>query len=194
MIAHVAGALDYIKDNQIIIDVSGIGYGILVSDSVIKQIPSVGGFLKVFTHQHVREDELSLFGFSTVEEKEIFLTLIGVSGIGGKTALAIISAIDRDKLVNAIMTNDLVTLTSLPGIGKKTAERLVVELKDKLSLFSVTISPVTVTTENTRDAMEALKQLGYNVREVSKALANIESEISTEANTEEIIKKALRFL
>ncbi|MFH1428215.1 MAG: Holliday junction branch migration protein RuvA [Candidatus Margulisiibacteriota bacterium] len=194
MIAHVAGVLEDTRNNQVIIDVNGIGYEILVSANVLKQLPPTGEFLKVYTYQLVREDELSLFGFQSSEEKEIFQTLLSVSGIGGKTALNILSSIDKDRLVNAILTGDLVTLTSLPGIGKKSAERMVLELKDKMGTTLNITSPVRITTQNTKDTIDALGQLGYNSREISRALTTIEADIKPDTKVEEIIKNALKYL
>lgn len=194
MIAHIAGVFEDLNNNKIVVDVNGIGYEILVSASVLGQLPPQGEFLKVYTHQHVREDDLSLFGFSSTEEKELFQILITVSGIGSKTALAIISAIDRNRLTNAIITSDIATLSSLPGIGKKTAERLALELKDKLGSISTTIGPIQAANKNTKDAIDALQQLGYNSREISKALTAIESDITPDSEVEVLIKKALKYL
>ena len=194
MIAHIAGVLEDINHNKIIIDVGGIGYEILVSSSVLNQLPPHGEFLKVYTYQLVREDELSLFGFSSTEEKELFQTLITVSGIGSKTGLAIISAIERNRLINAIITSDILTLSSLPGIGKKTAERLALELKDKLGSVSINIGPTQATNKNTKDAIEALQQLGYNSREIAKALIAIETDIDPNTEVGILIKKALKYL
>ncbi|MFA5927707.1 MAG: Holliday junction branch migration protein RuvA [Candidatus Margulisiibacteriota bacterium] len=194
MIAHVAGILDSTQNNQLVIDVNGVGYEVLVSSNVLSNMPPKGEFIKVFTYQMVREDDLKLFGFFSLEEKEIFTSLLSVSGIGGKTALSIISAIDKNRLINALVTGDITTLTSLPGIGKKTAERLVVELKDKLGAGSTVNLTQMATSQNTQDAISALQKLGYNSREISKALTSIEAEIKTESKIEDIIKLALKYL
>ena len=190
MIAHIAGILDNINKNKIVIDVNGVGYEILVTENVLSTLPSEGSFIKVFVYQQVREDDLTLFGFKNTEEKEIFQTLISVSGVGAKIALSILSSIDKDKLVNAIVTKDMFVLTHLPGIGKKTAERLVVELKDKLADNTSTAIKTQSKSKDTTDAIQALQQLGYNFKEISGVIAKIEAN-NNNLKTEEIIKMAL---
>jgi len=190
MIAHIAGILDNINKNKIVIDVNGVGYEILVTENVLSTLPSEGSFIRVFVYQQVREDDLTLFGFKNTEEKEIFQTLISVSGVGAKIALSILSSIDKDKLVNAIVTKDMFVLTHLPGIGKKTAERLVVELKDKLADNTSTAIKTQSKSKDTTDAIQALQQLGYNFKEISGVIAKIEAN-NNNLKTEEIIKMAL---
>jgi len=194
MIAHIAGILESTEQNNIIVDVNGVGYEITATANVLTSLPREGEFVKVYTYHQVREDGVALYGFASRAEKDIFESLISVSGIGAKIAMGIIASIEKERLVNAIMTNDLVTLTALPGIGKKTAERLILELKDKIGKLSPISLTVTATAQNTRDAISALTQLGYNSREVAKVMAQIEAEITPELSVEAIIKKALKSL
>ncbi len=131
MIALVRGTLAYKSSNHVIIDVGGVGYRLFISLSTFYSLPETGE-VSLFTHTHVREDALLLYGFMSLEEKDLFVILIGISGIGPKVAINILSHIPAGDLKRAIATGDIKRLTGLPGIGKKTAERLVLELKDKI--------------------------------------------------------------
>src|SRR5437773_6078420 len=149
MIAHLRGKLISRHPNQVIVETMGVGYDVTISVPTFSELPSLGSDVSLHIHTHVREDQIALYGFLRPEEKELFEKLITVSGIGPKLAITILSGMPADEMVNAIRGNDLARLTKIPGIGKKTAERMVLELRDKLPSEGIsaaapvaTISPV----------------------------------------------------
>lgn len=195
MIAYVKGTLETKRTGYIVIDVGGIGYKIYMSDTSMDKLGNVGEIVKVHTHYRVREDDISLFGFITVEELRMFELLIGVSGIGAKTALAMLAVIEPSNFALAVISNDIATLTKIPGIGAKSAQRIVLELKDKLKTeqaiakdTNVEIKTAILKDDKMDEAISALQVLGYKKSEIEKVLNNIETE---NLRVEEIIKQAL---
>ena len=167
MIAHIRGRLLSKTPNQAIVECAGIGYDVTISVTTFSALPNEGADVALHIHTHVREDQLALFGFSETQEKRLFEKLLTISGIGPKLAITVLSGIDASRLVTAIRSGDHATLTRIPGIGKKTAERVVLELKDKLDDLAVSI-PTTaggshqgVAGQAGDDALSALVNLGY---------------------------------
>jgi Holliday junction DNA helicase RuvA len=164
MIAHLRGRLLSKTPNQAIVECAGVGYDVTISVATFSALPSEGAEAALHIHTHVREDQIALFGFSETQEKRLFEKLLTISGIGPKLAITVLSGIDSSRLVTAIRSGDHATLTHIPGIGKKTAERVVLELKDKLDDLAVAIP---TTTEGPHhgpagdDALSALVNLGY---------------------------------
>ena len=164
MIAHLRGRLLTKTPNQAIVDCNGVGYEVTISVATFSALPSEGAEVALHIHTHVREDQLALFGFSETQEKRLFEKLLTISGIGPKLAITVLSGIDATRLVNAIRSGDHATLTRIPGIGKKTAERVVLELKDKLDDLAITIPTTTGVPHHGAagdDALSALVNLGY---------------------------------
>ncbi len=196
MFAYIKGSLEEKASNFVVIDVSGIGYKIFMSDSAIQKIGEIGEIVKVHTHYYVREDNISLYGFLSNDELKMFELLLQVSGIGAKSAIIMLSNITPSNFVLAVITNDVSKLTKIPGIGAKTAQRIILELKDKLKTESAASK-----TEETRSVLEksevideaisALQILGYNKKEIEKALEKIDK---TNITVEELIKKGLTIL
>ena len=180
MISHLRGRLLEKHPNRVIVDVNGVGYDVHVPLSTFYEMAEPGAEIALRIHTHVREDALVLYGFATVLELQIFERLISVSGIGPKLALAVLSGIEPNELVSAIRTANVARLTGIPGIGKKTAERIGLELKDKMASFlpaEVAASPAAATSETLRtDVLSALMNLGYHrplaERAVDAALKN----------------------
>src|SRR5689334_19752024 len=138
MIAHLRGRLIAKHPNQAIVEAGGVGYDVTISVPTFSDLPAAGAEVSLFVHTHVREDALALFGFLRAAEKQLFEKLISVSGIGPKLAITILSGMETNAMVAAIRGNDIAKLTRIPGIGKKTAERMVLELRDKLQAFGET--------------------------------------------------------
>jgi len=199
MITHIQGIVSEKSPTRVVVDVNGIGYEILIPISSYDKIGAIGDTVKVLTYQHVREDILQLFGFSTQEEREMFLQLISISGIGPKSGLGIISSISVKDLKHAIANENLPLLTAVPGIGKKTAQRIVVELKDKIAKMGLTSDAgskfVTSGSSQTADeAMMALISLGYHKSIAEKAIIRALQENSNPSvSLQELIKAALRY-
>ena len=196
LISHIKGIIEYMDDGLIIVDVNGIGYKIAISPSTMGKLPSVGKEVKIFTYLQVKEDGMSLYGFGSREELNMFERLISVSGIGPKGASGILSAISPSDLCLAIIAEDIKTLSSIPGIGKKTAQRMVLELKDKINTLEAIggseDQTIGLHQSNTlEEATEALVALGYPRVEAVKAVQSIFAE---GMNVEEIIKNALKKL
>ena len=198
MIAYVSGKLAEKKPTEAVIDVQGLGYAVLIPTSTYEKLPSQGENAKLFTYQHVREDALLLFGFATRPERTVFEIMLGVSGIGPKLALAALSAMRPAELRDKIVDGDTAFLTKIPGVGKKVAERMVVELRDKMMKVDglgggATLSPDMNQRNTARaDALAALEALGLsraaaerNLRKVLRADPGIQS-------AEDLIRLALR--
>src|SRR6478752_1105223 len=161
MIAHLRGKLLAKHPNQAVVETGGVGYDVTISVPTFSELPGVGGEVALHIHTHVREDALALYGFLRSSEKRLFEKLITVSGIGPKLAITILSGMAADEMVNAIRGNDIARLTRIPGIGKKTAERMVLELRDKLATEGVAESPVTPALSAVEeDVLSALTNLG----------------------------------
>ena len=199
MIALIRGSLSYKSIDHVIIDVGGVGYRLFIPLSTFYSLPE-NGEVSLYTHTHVREDALLLYGFLSLEEKDLFVILIGISGIGPKLAVNILSHIPVAELKNAIATGDIKRLSGLPGIGKKTAERLVLELKDKVgSAFSTEAakagapSPAGSSSGDLlNDVISALVNLGYKENQARKVLENME--LAPDISMEETLKGALKVL
>ena len=196
MISYIKGELADVFDGGIVVEANGIGYGIFISGRVANLLPPMGSEVKIHTYLNVREDAMQLFGFLTRDDLEIFRLLIGVNGIGPKGALGILSALSADELRFAVIAGDVKAITKAPGIGKKTAERLLIELKDKLSAEEFLERSVSVGgewTENETDvqkeAVQALVALGYSSTESMQAVKKTGLQ---NASVEEILKQALK--
>jgi len=175
MIAHLRGKLISRRPNQVIVEAGGVGYDVNVSVPAFSELPSLGSEVALHIHTHVREDQISLYGFLRPEEKELFEKLITVSGIGPKLAITILSGMPAENMVNAIRGNDLTRLTKIPGIGRKTAERMVLELRDKLPAgMAVDQVPVVPSLSATQeDVLSALVNLGYQQPVAEKAMERL---------------------
>ena len=197
MIAFVGGILELKLNGYIVIDVGGVGYKIFMSESAIENIGEVGNKVKVYTHQRVREDDISLYGFLTMEELNMFELLISVSGVGAKSALSILANIEPSSFALAVITNDTSKLVKIPGVGAKSAARIVLELKDKLKnqdivdKNKVEVKKVNINQENLDEAISALQVMGYNRKDIEKAFERIEL---TNLSLEEMIKQGLKYL
>jgi Holliday junction DNA helicase RuvA len=190
MIGFLTGTVAGRTAEGCFLDVGGVGYRLACSASTLSALPPDGGTIRLWTHTHVREDALSLFGFASESEQQMFEALLGVSGVGPKVALQVCSAFAPDAFRRTLATDDAAAVAAVPGIGKKTAQRILLELKEKLS------SPDLPVTGAGRDmlvlARSALENLGYSPGEVRAALGEIEA--SEEDEVQEVIKSALRVL
>jgi len=173
MIAHLRGKLLAKHPNQAIVETGGVGYDITISVPTFSDLPATGGDVALHIHTHVREDSIALYGFLRTAEKQLFEKLISVSGIGPKLAITILSGMAADEMVGAIRGNDVARLTRIPGIGRKTAERLVLELRDKLPAAGAgEVPPAPVMTAVEEDVLSALMNLGYQRAAAEKAVAS----------------------
>ncbi len=174
MIAHLRGKLLAKHPNQAIVETAGVGYDVTISVPTFSDLPTIGGDVALHIHTHVREDMIALYGFMRSAEKKLFEKLITVSGIGPKLAITILSGMAADEMVNALRGNDIARLTRIPGIGKKTAERMVLELRDKLppeTHGEITTAPTLSPAEE--DVLSALVNLGYQRAAAEKILSSI---------------------
>ena len=196
MFAYIKGSLEQKSINYVVIDVGGIGYKIFMATKAIETLGEIGKVVKVHTHYYVREDNISLYGFNTNEELRMFELLLQVSGIGAKSAIAMLSEISPSSFALAVISDDISQLVKIPGIGKKTAARIVLELKDKLkteeAITKTEEVKLSITNEEeTSEAIAALQVLGYTKREIEKALENVDTK---NLQLEEIIKQGLKNL
>ena len=193
MIGSLIGLIKEKTPSSILLEVNGIGYEIAVPLSTSFQLPNVGESAYLLTHLVVREDQHSLYGFATDEERKLFRALIKISGVGAKLAITILSGTNVNGFIQSVVNEDIDALVHLPGIGKKTAERLVVEMKDKVSEISSDENSFSQNTENSAvaEAMNALVNLGYKTKDAKTILDKIESEGLT---VEELIRQALKSL
>jgi Holliday junction DNA helicase RuvA len=173
MIAHLRGKLISKHPNQAVVEAAGVGYEVNISIPTFSALPALGSEVALFIHTHVREDALALFGFLRADEKQLFERLISVSGIGPKLAITILSGMAADAAVAAIKGNNIDTLTRIPGIGKKTAERMVLELRDKLEAFT-TPAAASAASPLDEDVLSALVNLGYQRPLAERVLARLE--------------------
>jgi holliday junction DNA helicase RuvA len=173
MIAHLRGRLFAKSPNQAIVEAGGVGYDVIISIPTFSELPAEGAEVSLHIHTHVREDALALFGFLRAEEKKLFEKLIGVSGIGPKLAITILSGMEATEMVSAIRGNDVGRLVRIPGIGKKTAERMVLELRDKLADFGVAAAATGAASPVENDVLSALVNLGYQQAAAERAIATI---------------------
>lgn len=195
MIGRLRGTLLEKQPPQLLIDVNGVGYEVEAPMTTFYKLPEINQEVRLFMHMVVREDAQLLFGFFTEEERRLFRTLIKVNGVGAKVALGILSGIEAQDFANCILNNDTTRLIKIPGIGKKTAERLVVEMRDRLDSWEIKVSASESVGKQTTafsvesDAISALVSLGYKPQEASRAIANIEID---GLSSEEIIRLALK--
>ena len=174
MIAHLRGKLLAKHPNQAVVETAGIGYDVTISVPTFSDLPVLGGDVALHIHTHVREDQIALYGFLRPSEKLLFEKLITVSGIGPKLAITILSGMAADEMVGAIRGNDIARLTRIPGIGRKTAERMVLELRDKLPEVSAASAPaVAVLNPTADDVLSALLNLGYPRAAAEQALSAV---------------------
>jgi holliday junction DNA helicase RuvA len=173
MIAHLRGRLLAKHPNQAVVETGGVGYDVTITIPTFSDLPGVGSEVALHIHTHVREDQIALYGFLRPAEKKLFERLITVSGIGPKLAITILSGMPADEMVGAIRGNDIVRLTRIPGIGKKTAERMVLELRDKLAPPGAEIPAAPAMTAIEEDVLSALVNLGYQRPAAERALASI---------------------
>src|SRR5207245_7557316 len=175
MIAHLRGKLLVKHPNQAIVEAGGVGYDVTISIPTFSDLPAAGSEVALHIHTHVREDQIALYGFLRVAEKHLFEKLLTVSGIGPKLAITILSGMPADEMVSSIRANDLARLTKIPGIGRKTAERMVLELRDKLPPAGANEMRVIPSLSATQeDVLSALLNLGYQRGAAEKALGTVE--------------------
>lgn len=195
MYAYIKGTLEIKGTDYIVVETGGIGYKIFAPITTIDKLGEIGSNVKVFTHHHVREDCISLYGFNSLEELRMFELLIGVSGVGAKSATAILSHITPSKFALSVISNDIKELTKLPGIGAKSAQRIILELKDKLKSEEAIaadgdfeVQTAINKDDNVHEAISALQVLGYPVKDATKAVTSFDT---TGMSIEEIIKRSL---
>lgn len=205
MYAYLKGTLEEITENAIVVEVGNIGYNVKVSLTTIDLLPGIGSEVKIYTYTLVREDALSLFGFLTRDDLEIFKKLITVNGIGPKGGLAILSVMNADSLRFAIMAGDAKSIAKAPGIGNKTAERVILDLRDKISLEdtlrglgepvgAANMDAGTAGTDNVmkKEAIEALVALGYSASDATAAVKKVA--VDDNSTVESILKASLKFM
>ncbi len=193
MIAHISGKLAHKVPGEVIVDVDGVGYQIFIPLNVFYGLPEVGGSVRLHVHTHLREDALQLFGFNDSDEKQVFLLLISVAGIGPKLAVNILSGIPAQELAHAITQGDQLRLVAIPGVGRKLAERMIVELRDKFTTLQSEFPAARAKgagSQLIQDAVSALVNLGYRKAEVEKNVGNAIQ--SGQQTLEEVIKDVLR--
>ncbi len=200
MFAYIKGSLEVKTTGYVVIETNGIGYKIYMSETAIERLGEIGSITKVHTYVKVREDDVSIFGFNTNEELRMFELLLSVSGIGAKSAISILSNISPSSFALAVITNDIATLKKLPGIGVKSAQRVILELKDKLKTEEITKTDKAPTIEmkqkvqeddRVSEAISALQVLGYSRKEIETAMEKIDV---TSLTVEDIIRKGLNNL
>ena len=188
MIGRIKGTLEHIKATEVLIDVNGIGYEIQMPMTSIYQLPEIGESVTVYTHLIVREDLHLLCGFIDENEKAMFKELIKTNGVGAKMALTILSTMSASEFLEAVNNSDINSLTKIPKIGKKTAERLLIEIRDRFKNISIESNNHTPSNFK-EDAVNGLVALGYNNKEAKNMIDNVQNE---DLNTEELIKEALK--
>lgn len=206
MIRYIKGTLEMIEEDAVILDNHGIGYRILVSPAMLDSLPAMGSEMRIYTYLNVREDAMQLFGFGSMDELEIFKMLITVSGIGPKAGLSILGTLSADDIRFAVLADDAAAIAKAPGVGAKTAKKVIVELKDKIAaketVDAVLEKAVTGTVDKERkqqgvskssaEAVEALAALGYSAAEALKAVKQIEN--AEALTTEELLKQVLKLM
>lgn len=191
MYAFISGTLDYVGNGYVVLDNNGIGFRIHIPTTILTKLPAPGKQVKLYTYQHIREDAMELFGFLNIEDKEIYEILISVSGVGPKVGLAILSTVEPNAFITAVISSDVKAITKAPGVGPKLAQRIILELKDKFKGYGVEPSVVAedvATTSYNNEAIEALTALGYTQNEAAKAVRGLEGTV------EQIVGQALRNL
>ncbi len=191
MIASLTGKIETLNSDTAVVNVGGVGFKVFMPTSALASIGTPGDDVKVFTHTHVREDNISLFGFPSAEELWLFETLIGVTGLGPKLALALLSALNPEQLTMAIASGSTDLLDTVPGVGKKVASRIILELKEKIGA-GLAIAPASHVSEENAEALGALTSLGYSAAEAVKAVASLPADPKLEL--EDKVKLALQYL
>lgn len=195
MIAHLRGKLIAKQPGQAIVEAAGVGYDVAISVPTFTALPSVGAEASLHIHTQVSQDSITLFGFLDLEEKRLFERLITVSGVGPKLAIKMLSGLSTDRTVQAIRSQDHAQLTRIPGVGKKLAERLVVELKDKLDDFAVAPTQSSVRGPAAEDVLSALVNLGYQRPAAEKAIEQaVAKDASLAADFDELFRGALKVI
>ena len=195
MIAHLRGKLIHKEPGQAIVECAGVGYDVVISVPTFTALPSLGAEAGLYIHTQVSDDAIAIFGFLDREEKRLFERLITVSGVGPKLAIKILSGLSSERTVQAIRAQDHAQLTRIPGVGKKLAERLVVELKDKLEDFAVAPTPATVHGVAVEDVLSALVNLGYQRPAAEKAIEQAAGkDESVTANFDALFRAALKLI
>jgi len=197
MIASLTGILKYKSPTEILIDVHGIGYTVSIPLSTYEKLGDVGSSICLLTHFYVREDAMQLFGFFSDEERRLFKLLISVSGIGPKIAQSILSGMNVEELKSYLLNGDVTALTAIPGVGKKTAERLILELRDKVGKSIPDTEPISslgmASATMRAEALQALTSLGYNLQIAEKSIRLVLKETEGSIiSIEELVKRALR--
>lgn len=190
MIGYLKGKLISIQENTVILNVNGVGYQVEVAN--MGSVSRKGEELELYIYTYVREDALALYGFNQPEEKELFKTLLGISGIGPKAAINILSSLSYDTFVNAILTENSAVLKQISGIGPKTASRLILELKNKVEKFAINNGMVLDQTSRDEEIYEALQGLGYSLSEIDKALSELK--LDKDLSLDLKLKKILSYL
>jgi Holliday junction DNA helicase RuvA len=197
MIYSIKGKLDYANDSFIVIDNNGIGYKVFISGKFFERLPSIGSDIKVYTHMNIREDDISLYGFASQEELEIFKILLGINGVGPKAAISILTALTVQELYMAVISEDIKAITKANGIGTKGAQRIVLELKDKLKMedmldvaYDNSVGVTPQAQDVSGDVIMALTSLGYSQSEAVMAVRKVDN--SSDMDTEQLLKAALK--
>lgn len=197
MFAYIKGSLEMKFKNYVVIDVGGLGYKIFMSENSIDSLGNIGDIIKVFTYYKVREDDVSIYGFKTQEELRMFELLLSVSGVGAKSALVMLSCIEPSEFAIAVISNNIKLLTQIPGIGTKSAQRIILELKDKLKSeqsseqIEESKAKSAKINENVQEAISGLMVLGYSRKDIDKAFEHLTVET---LSVEDLIKKGLLLL
>lgn len=202
MIAFLKGIIEDITENSLVLDVNGVGYEVLVPGQLLDMLEGIGQKLKVYTYMQVREDAVVLFGFLTRDDLAMFKMLIGVNGVGPKAGLGILSALGTEELRFAVLADDAKRIAKAPGIGAKTAQKIILELKDKLDLSEVFEQKLNADRQQeaaasagsgmVQDAVEALVALGYGSTEALRAVRAVKAD--TVADSEQLLKEALKHM
>ena len=197
MFAYIKGSLEMKFKNYVVIDVGGVGYKIFMAENAINDIGEIGKIVKVFTYYRGREDDISIYGFNTQEQLRMFELLLSVSGVGAKSALVMLSCIEPSEFAIAVISNNVKLLTQIPGIGPKSAQRIILELKDKLKAeqneeqIEESKAKSVKINENVQEAISGLMVLGYSRKDIEKAFEHLTVET---LSVEDLIKKGLILL
>jgi len=197
MFAYIKGSLEMKFKNYVVIDVGGLGYKIFMAENAIDAVGEIGNIVKVFTYYRVREDDISIYGFNTQEQLRMFELLLSVSGVGAKSALGMLSCIEPSEFAIAVISNNVKLLTQIPGIGPKSAQRIILELKDKLKAeqneeqIEESKTKSAKVNENVQEAISGLMVLGYSRKDIEKAFEHLAIET---LSVEDLIKKGLILL
>lgn len=198
MLAYIKGTLEMKMTEYVVIDVGGLGYKIFMSNIGMEKLGEIGSKVKVYTYYRVREDDISIYGFNTNEELRMFELLLSVSGVGAKTALTMLAVCTPSEFALAVISEDITTLKRIPGIGAKSAQRIILELKDKLKKEETVNKEINTKIEiavkddnKVQEAIAALQVLGYNKKEIEKVFIKMDK---SNLSTEELIKKGLAIL